>query len=119
MAGKHESIRPADARLKAELADNAGTLWSAGAVAVGGECTAFRCWIDGLPPQGNDAILQLRQSGFTYDLGALDAQLRRALQQGPAGPLVRLVAQRLLTLLAVHRNAGCLLLGLEQPAAQR
>jgi hypothetical protein len=119
MGLKQEAPRTRGTCMKVELADSAGQVWSAGAVAVGGECMAFRCWVDELPSQGNEAILQLRQYGFTYDLRELEAQLRRALRQGPAGPLARLVGQRVLAILAVHGNAGCFLLGLEQHAGAR
>jgi hypothetical protein len=82
----------------------------AGAVASGKECSAFRLWIDGLPARGNDALLQLRSCGFSYDLDNLRAQLFRALRDGPAGPLARIVGQRVLDLLAAHRDAVCFLL---------
>jgi hypothetical protein len=116
MVGKQETMQSLGARLKAGLADGAGKVMPAGDVAVGGECAAFRSWVDGLPPQGHDAILQLRQSGFTYDLGELEAQLRRALRLQSAGPIAWRVGQRVLELLAMHRNADCFLLDLEQPA---
>jgi hypothetical protein len=116
MVGKHDSLQTLGVRLKAGLADGGGTVRPAGDVAVGGECAAFRSWVEALPPQGNHAILQLRELGFTYDLGELESQLRRALRLQPAGPLVWRVGQRVLELLAMHRNSGCFLLDMEQPA---
>jgi hypothetical protein len=70
-------------------------------VATGLECDDFRCWIDGLKEEGNEALVQLRQWGFTYDLSALQLQLRRALQASPPqGTAGRGVGRRLLELLA-------------------
>jgi hypothetical protein len=83
---------------------------SAGVVAAGRECAAFRQWIDGLPEPGNGALLQLRQYGFVYDLCELEAALRRALRDGPAGPLARLVGQRVLDLVTAHPGAVCFFL---------
>jgi hypothetical protein len=78
-------------------------------VAVGRECEAFRRWIDSLAPEGNEAVLQLRQCGFTYDLAGLGAQLGRALQtctrREPAE-----VGRRLLGLLSGLEGASCFLL---------
>jgi hypothetical protein len=86
-------------------------LTPAGPVAAGiGECEAFRLWVDGLAPEGNEALMQLRQYGFTCDLVTLAAQLRRALEAGPAGPVSRIVGQRLLGLLARLPPEGCFFL---------
>src|SRR5947209_3661802 len=46
----------------------------AGPVATGSECDAFRRWIDGLTGEGNEALVQVRECGFTYDLAALRLQ---------------------------------------------
>jgi hypothetical protein len=111
------------------LADTAsGTIWSdcsralhasafllgarvpVGTVATGVECEAFRRWIDALPEQGNDSLVQLRQWGYTYDLAALRVQLKRALEVHPAGIACRGVARRLLDLLGRLQGAVCFLL---------
>jgi hypothetical protein len=105
-----ELCRPRASSLLAYWCDRSGRLVSAGAVAAGAECEAFRLWVDGLAPEGAGALVQLRQYGFTYELADLEAQLRRALGGGPAGPLTRLVAQRLLALLAGRPEAACFLL---------
>jgi hypothetical protein len=97
-------------RLRAHFSDPSGQTIPAGVVASGRECTSFRVWIDGLPQSGSDALIQLREYGFVYDLDGLETQLQRALNNGPAGPLTRIVAQRLLNLLATHSGAVCLLL---------
>src|SRR4051812_21541450 len=81
-----------------------------GPVATGPECEAFRGWVDGLVRDGHETLLQLRQCGFTDDLAKLRAQLTRALQAGPAGPVCRAVGQRLLDLLARLPGAACFFL---------
>jgi hypothetical protein len=83
-------------------------------VAAGRECAAFRLWIDDLPEEGYYALMQLRGCGFSYDLIELETQLIRALQEGPAGPLARIVGQRVLNLLAAHHDAVCFLLEEEE-----
>jgi hypothetical protein len=97
--------------LRADFLDGAGRCRPAGAVASGGEFLAFRAWVDELPPEGHDALLQVRHYGYTCDLDGLEAQLRRALAAGPAGPLARIVGQRVLLLLAARGEAACFLLG--------
>jgi hypothetical protein len=97
-------------RLEAHFCDPSGLTVPAGVVAAGRECSAFRLWIDDLPESGNDVLLQLRGCGFAYDLAELEAQLRQALRCGPAGPLARIVGQRVLELLASHHGAVCILL---------
>jgi hypothetical protein len=82
----------------------------AGAVATGVECEAFRRWIDSLAAEGHEALLQLRECGFSYDLAALRAQLARAMQATPAGPGCRGVARRLLELLSRLQGAACFFL---------
>jgi hypothetical protein len=96
--------------LRAQFCDASGQTIPAGVVATGQECAAFRVWIDSLPPSGIDALIQLREYGFVYDLDGLEAQVLQALHNGPAGPVTRIVAQRLLNLLATHAGAVCLLL---------
>jgi hypothetical protein len=96
--------------LQAHFRERSGLTVPAGVVAAGRECAAFRLWIDGLPEPGNSALLQLRQYGFVYDLPELEAELRRALQDGPAGPLARIVGQRVLDLVAAHPGAVCFFL---------
>jgi hypothetical protein len=96
--------------LRAQFCDPSGRTIPAGVVAADRECAAFRLWIDNLSPAGVDALIQLRECGFVYDLDGLEAQLLRALNAGPVGPLTRIVAQRLLDLLAHHAGAVCLLL---------
>jgi hypothetical protein len=66
--------------------------------------------VDNLVPTGIDALIQLRECGFVYELDALESQLHQALNAGPIGPLTRIVAQRLLDLLAARNGAVCLLL---------
>jgi hypothetical protein len=97
-------------RLWANFCEPSGSIAPGGAVATGKESAAFRLWIDSLPPAGNEALVQLRECGFAYDLAALKVQLGRALQVGPIGPLSRVVGQRVLALLAVHREATCFFL---------
>jgi hypothetical protein len=87
-----------------------GVRMPAGTVATGVECEAFRRWIDALPEQGNEALVQVRQWGFTYDLAALRAQLTRALEVNPTGFGCRGVARRLLDLLGRLHGATCFLL---------
>jgi hypothetical protein len=88
-----------------------GGVVPAGAVAKGLECDAFRTWIDGLTEEGNEALVQVRQWGFTYDLTALQTQLRRALEANPPNGLMgRIVARRLLELLGRLQGAVCFLL---------
>jgi hypothetical protein len=58
--------------------------------------------------EGNGELMQLRGCGFSYDIDELEAELFRALREGPAGPLARIVGQRLLDLLADHRDAACM-----------
>jgi hypothetical protein len=96
--------------LRAHFCDPSGQTIPAGVVASGQECTSFRIWIDSLPQAGTDALIQLREYGFVYDLDGLEAQLLHALHNGHAGPLTRIVGQRLLNLLAAHSGAVCLLL---------
>jgi hypothetical protein len=96
--------------LRAHFCDSSGSTLPAGVVAAGRECAAFRQWIDGLSPSGTDALMQLREYGFVYDLDGLENQLMHALAAGPTGPLTRIVAQRLLDLLAAHYGAVCFLL---------
>jgi hypothetical protein len=79
-------------------------------VATGGECEAFRRWIDGLTAEGHEALVQVRQYGFTYDLPALRVQLARALEVAPDGPASRGVGRRLLDLLGRLQGAACFLL---------
>jgi hypothetical protein len=105
-----QPCRASTPALRAYWCDGSGQLVSAGAVAAGAECEAFRLWVDGLTPSGVGALVQLRHYGFTYDLAALAAELQGALGGGPAGPLTRLVGQRLLALLAGHPEAACFLL---------
>ncbi len=97
-------------RLWANFSEPSGSIAPGGAIATGKESAAFRLWIDSLPPEGNAALLQLREYGFAYDLAELKDQLGRALQVGPVGPLSRVVGQRLLALLVVHREATCFFL---------
>jgi hypothetical protein len=94
--------------LRGELVGRDGLLICAGVVAAEEECAAFRLWADGLPAKGHEALTQLRQYGFVYDLGRLEAELKRAL---PHASLVRTAGQRLLGLLARGRGAACFLLG--------
>jgi hypothetical protein len=82
----------------------------AGAVALGGECEAFRRWVDGLAAEGNEAVLQIRQYGFTYDLAGLRSQLCRALLACPQQPAAARVGRRLLELLSRLEGGACLLL---------
>jgi hypothetical protein len=83
----------------------------AGTVAPALECDAFRTWIDGLKEEGNEALVQVRQWGFTDELSALQTQLRRALEATPPNGLMGLiVAWRLLTLLGRLQGAVCFLL---------
>ena len=89
----------------------------AGPVATPAECEAFRRWLDELPPQTYQALLQVRWHGFTYDLAALHAQLTRALGAVPPGPEGGMVGRRLLVLLAQLRGATCFLLE-EGPLAE-
>jgi hypothetical protein len=98
------------AALQAHFRERSGLTVPAGVVASGRECAAFRQWIDELPGEGLGALLQLRQYGFVYDLGELEAQLFRALRDRPAGPLARIVGQRVLNLLAAHPSAVCFFL---------
>ncbi len=79
-------------------------------VASPAECDAFRRWLDDLPPHDYQALLQLRRNGFTYDLPALRAELRRALEAVPPGPEGGDAGRRLLALLAGARGAACFLL---------
>jgi hypothetical protein len=81
----------------------------AGTVAVGRECDAFRRWIDALPAEGYEAVLQLRECGFTYDLAGLGAQLGRALRACPSQEPAK-VGRRLLALLSRLEGAACFLL---------
>jgi hypothetical protein len=81
-----------------------------GVVATGEECVAFRLWVDGLPEEDNGALIQLREAGFVYHLGELRWQLRRALRDGGAEPVVRIVGQHVLDLLAARRGAACFFL---------
>ena len=97
-------------RLRAHVCAPCGRTAPAGVVAAGIECTAFRRWIDDLPVEGYGVLMQLRGCGFAYDLIDLETQLIHALRQGPAGPLARIVGQRLLDLLAVHHDAICFFL---------
>jgi hypothetical protein len=101
---------PPAQRLWANFCEPSGTVAPAGSVATGRESAAFRLWIDSLPAEGNEALMQLRECGFAYDLAQLQNQLARALRAGPAGPLTRVVGQRVLALLAAHRTASCFLL---------
>jgi hypothetical protein len=87
-----------------------GARMPVGSVATGVECESFRRWIDALPEQGNEALVQLRQWGYTYDLPALRAQLKRAVEAHPAGAGCRGVARRLLDLLGRLQGAVCFLL---------
>jgi hypothetical protein len=96
--------------LRAHFRERSGLTAPAGIVASGTECAAFRLWIDDLPEEGSGALLQLRQYGFVYDLSELEAQLFCALRDGPAGPLARIVGQRVLDLLAAHPSAVCFFL---------
>jgi hypothetical protein len=89
--------------------DSPGTV-PAGPLARGGECEAFRRWIDGLPARGHEALVQLRQCGFTYDLAALRRQLSGALLASPAERDSRSVACRLVDLLARLDGVTCFLL---------
>jgi hypothetical protein len=83
----------------------------AGAIATGSECEAFRRWIDGLTVEGNEALMQLREWGFTYELATLRRQLSRALEvRPPEEPGCRGVGRRLLELLARLQHAACFLL---------
>src|SRR5205823_5418837 len=81
-------------RLWANFCEPSGSMAPGGAVAKGKESVAFRLWIDSLPAEGNEILFQLRECGFAYDLADLRAQLARALRAGPAGPLARVVGQR-------------------------
>jgi hypothetical protein len=81
-----------------------------GAVAIGRECEAFRRWVDGLGTEGNDALLQIRQYGFTYDPAALRAQLGRALLGCEPQGLPARVGRRLLEMLAGLDGTACVLL---------
>jgi hypothetical protein len=83
---------------------------SAGAVATPTECEAFRHWLDELPPEDYEALLQVRRHGFTYDVAALHAQLSRALAAVPPGPEGDAAGRRLLGLLAQLAGATCFLL---------
>jgi hypothetical protein len=103
--------------LKGELVDHDGRFLWAAVVAEDSESAAFRRWVNSLPATGNDALMQLRQYGFTYELARLEDQLRRALLHGFAGSLARIVGQRLLALLATCPSAACLLVGEERAAA--
>jgi hypothetical protein len=96
--------------LRAHFCIPSGQTVPAGVVARDRECTAFRAWIDNLPPSGIDALIQLREYGFVYDLDGLAAQLVKALNTVPSGPLTRIVGQRLLDLLSGHVGAECMLL---------
>jgi hypothetical protein len=96
--------------LRAHFCESSGQTIPAGVLAADREYTSFRGWIDNLPPTGADALIQLREYGFVYDLDGLETQLLRALNSGPTGPLTRIVGQRLLDLLAAHAGAVCLLL---------
>jgi hypothetical protein len=102
-----ESVRA----LRAYFSVSGARVVSAGAVATGLECDAFRRWIDGLQEEGNEALVQVRQWGFTYDLSALQVQLRRALEANPPEGLAGWgVGRRLLELLARLQGAACFLL---------
>jgi hypothetical protein len=96
--------------LRARFCEQSGETAPGSVVAAGWECAAFRLWIDDLPEEGHYALMQLRGCGFSYDLIELETQLSRALQEGPAGPLARIVGQRVLDLLAAHHDAACFLL---------
>jgi hypothetical protein len=96
--------------LRAHFCESSGQTIPAGVVAADRECAAFRLWVDNLAPTGIDALIQLRECGFVYDLDRLETQLHHALNAGPVGPLTRIVAQRLLDLLASRAGAVCLLL---------
>ncbi len=104
------ALTPPALRLRAQFCEPSGRTVAAGDVALGRECAAFRLWIDDLPAQGNDALMQLRGCGFAYDLASLKEQLLRALRDGPAGPLARIVGQRVLSLLSTHPDAICFFL---------
>ncbi len=97
-------------RLRAHFCEPDGRAAPAGVVATGRECAAFRLWIDDLPAEGYGALLQLRACGFAYDLIDLETQLIHALRKRQAGPLARIVGQRLLDLLADHHDAACFFL---------
>jgi hypothetical protein len=109
MPGTNLLTGPAQ-RLRAHFCEPCGRLAPAGVVASGRECTAFRLWIDDLPLEGYGVLQQLRGCGFAYDLIDLETQLIHALRAGPAGPLARIVGQRLLDLLAGHHDAACFFL---------
>jgi hypothetical protein len=101
---------PAPRALVASISSEGIRVFHAGAVATGSECEAFRRWIDGLTGEGNEALVQVREYGFTYDLVALRVQLSRALEAYPAGVACRGVGRRLLDLLARVQGAACFLL---------
>jgi hypothetical protein len=97
-------------RLLAAFSERSGEVVWADVVAAGRKSAAFRRWIDELSAQGYPALTQLRRDGFIDDLGLLETELRRALQKEPVGPLTQMVGQRLLDLLAAHRDSVCLFL---------
>lgn len=90
--------------------DPSGPAGPPSVVATGRESAAFRLWVDDLPEEGNEALMQLRACGFAYDLAQLQQQLLQALRAAPAGPMTRIVGQRVLDLLAAHRGASCFVL---------
>jgi hypothetical protein len=114
---RHDSAGPAcDPALLAYFSVSGTRVVPAGAVATGLECDAFRRWIDGLQEEGNEALVQVRQWGFTYDLSALQVQLRRALEANPPEGLAGWgVGRRLLELLARLQGAVCFLLEEKRP----
>jgi len=57
-----------------------GQTSTAGVVATGRECAAFRLWVDALPVQGYWTLMQVRNYGFADDLIELARRdLKRAM----------------------------------------
>lgn len=98
-------------RLVAELEAAPGGESSRYVVAADEEARTFTRWVDGLPPAGHDALLQLRAYGFAGRLGRLELQLLRALEAAGVPYRARAVGLRVLEILARRGDESCLLLG--------
>jgi hypothetical protein len=95
--------------LLAHFSDWTGVPRAAGTVASAATAAAFGRWVDGLPAEGHEDLKCLREGGFTYDLTALEGQLRRALGRPGTPAAARAAGLRLLTILAHRGAAVCLL----------